>query len=126
MATKETAKTVKVGAFQFDMGLPVPEAKRGAAKTSAMNERLAAMPVGASFLEVVSVPETIKDEAERKKVFTETTRSVMNRISGSVRRFTKNHADHKFELRTVDDDVLGHGVRVYRIAVAANEAAAAA
>lgn len=120
--------TASIGAFNFDVDLPVPAMTRGASRTSDMGEKLKAMPVGASFLEAVTVPETIKDDAERAKVFKEKTRSVSNRLSGSVRRFKKSNPDYDFVLRTVEDDKLGFGVRVWRVAVpvAAADAGAAA
>jgi hypothetical protein len=80
------------------------------------------MPVGASYLEPVAVPDSVTDAAEREKTFKEKARSTTNRLSGLVRRFKKNHADYEFALRTVPMQ----GVRVYRIEKAAEPAAAAA
>ena len=121
-AAAETVSTVTVGKFTFDVDVPVPAASRIASAKSDDAERLEAMPVGASYLEPVTVPDTVTDEAEREKTFKEKARSTTNRLSGLVRRFKKNHADYEFALRTV----AGQGVRVYRIEKAAAPAAAAA
>lgn len=112
------AKTVEAGGFKFDTGLEVPVAAR-AQRSSETADKLKAMPVGSSFLEPVSAPDTIKDEAEREKVFKEKARTVSNRLSGAIRRFTKNNPEgFKFETRTVNDPVLGQGVRVFRVEAA--------
>lgn len=113
--TKPATKTATTAAseFKFDTGLAIPPAARGA-RTSAIARKLQAMPVGASFLEAVTVPDTIKDDAERDKVFKETARTLSNRLSGTIRRFKKSNPDaNDFELRTVNDDTLGRGVRVW-------------
>jgi len=113
-ATKTAAKTVKSGEFTFDTGLDVPAMTRGS-RTSETASKLAAMPVGASFLEPVEIPATIKDPAEREKVFKEKARTVSNRLSGAIRRFKKNNPEgFEFAMRTVDDPALGAGVRVWR------------
>ena len=112
-ATKPAAKTVENGGFTFDTGMAVPATTRGA-RTSEIASKLAAMPVGASFLEPVNVPETIKDEAEREKVFKENARTVQNRLSSAIRRFKKHNEGYAFVMRTVNDPDLGTGVRVWR------------
>lgn len=112
-ASKTAAKTVKSGEFTFDTGLDVPAMTRGS-RTSETASKLAAMPAGASFLEPVEVPDTIKDPAEREKVFKEKARTVSNRLSGAIRRFKKTHEGFEFAMRTVDDPALGTGVRVWR------------
>lgn len=117
----ETVSTVTVGKFTFDVGVPVPAASRIASAKSDDAERLEAMPVGASYLEPVAVPDSVTDAAEREKTFKEKARSTTNRLSGLVRRFKKNHADYEFALRTVPMQ----GVRVYRIEKAAEPAAPA-
>lgn len=113
--TAAAPQTVNVGAFTFDVGLPVPSARVGAAASSEIGAKLKAMPVGASFLETVTVPETITDANEREKSFKELAKTVTNRLSGATRRFAKSNAGYAFALRTVNDDVLGRGVRVYRV-----------
>jgi len=116
-ATKTAAKTVKSGEFTFDTGLDVPAMTRGS-RTSETASKLAAMPVGASFLEPVEVPATIKDPAEREKVFKEKARTVSNRLSGAIRRFKKNNEGFEFAMRTVNDATAGTGVRVWRVEAA--------
>jgi len=116
-AATANVKTVDKGGFKFDTGLPVPPMVRGA-RSSETADKLAAMPVGASFLEPVSVPETIKDEAEREKVFKENARTVSNRLSGAIRRFKKNNEGFEFAMRTVNDATAGTGVRVWRVEAA--------
>lgn len=113
-------QTVTVGKFVFETGIPVPAAARSPSAKSDDVERLEAMPVGASYLEPVTVPDTVTDAAEREKTFKEKAKSTTNRLSGLVRRFKKNHADCEFALRTV----AGQGVRVYRIEKAAEQAPA--
>ena len=106
--------TVKNGGFTFDTGLEVPATARPS-RTSETAEKLAAMPVGASFLEPVAVPDTIEDSAERQKVFKENARTVSNRLSGAIRRFKKRNPEgFAFAMRTVDSPDLGTGVRVWR------------
>ena len=75
----------------------------------------AQMPVGASFLAAVTVPDTIQDDGERAKAFKELTRKVSNRISGAIRRYKLANAGFDFAIRTVNDDKLGRGVRVWRV-----------
>jgi len=110
------AKTATAApAFKFDTNLPVPPMTRGA-RTSETADKLKAMPVGASFLEPVAAPDTIKDEGERDKVFKEKARTVSNRLSGAIRRFKKNNPEgYEFAMRTVNDPALGQGVRVWRV-----------
>lgn len=104
--------------FHFDMDLPIPTVAR-VARTSDTAAKLAAMPVNASFLEPVIVPATITDPVEASKTFKELARSTSNRLSGAIRRFKKSNPSHDFEMRTVDDAILGVGVRVWRKAVTA-------
>lgn len=113
-ATATAPKTVETGGFKFDTGLPVPAMVRGA-RSSETAEKLAAMPVGASFLEDVTVSEAIKGDAERDKAFKEQARTVSNRLSGAIRRFKKNNPGFEFLMRTVNDPALGTGVRVWRV-----------
>ena len=109
--------TVEKGGFKFDTGLPVPPMVRGA-RSSETADKLGAMPVGASFLEPVTVPDTIKDEGEREKAFKEQARKVSNRLSGAIRRFKKTHDGYEFAMRTVNDKTSGAGVRVWRVEAA--------
>lgn len=117
MAEKATTpKTVEQGGFKFETGLPVPPLARGS-RSSKTADMLAAMPVGASFLEPVTIPDSIKDETERERAFKESARSVSNRLSGAIRRFKKNNDGYEFAMRTVNDPVNGVGVRVWREAL---------
>ena len=117
------AATIEAGGYTFDNALPIPANKRGGPRASGMADKLMAMPIGASFLEAVEVPEAIKDATERGKVFKEKARSVSNRLSGAVRRFAKKNPEYAFGLRTVEDDVLGYGVRVWRVSALEETAA---
>ena len=114
---KPATKTVKSGQFEFDTGMTVPATVRGA-RSSETADKLAAMPVGASYLEPVTVPDTIKGDVERDKAFKEIARTTSNRMSGVIRRFKKNNEATEFAIRTVNDPVLGQGVRVWRVEAA--------
>lgn len=105
-------KTVKSGGFEFETGVAIPPAARNV-RISEIGQKLAAMPVGASFLEPVEVPDTIKDAGERAKAFKDEARKVSNRLSGATRRFREANPGFAFLLRTVDD-ATGKGVRVWR------------
>lgn len=121
----KTPTPAATSGFAFDLDLPVPALTRRVGSTSDTAEKLKAMPVGASFLEAVTVPETIKDADEREKAFKEAARTVSNRLSGAVRRFKKAEPSYEFVMRTVNDDKMGHGVRVWRVAVSEQPAASA-
>lgn len=114
------AKTQKVGGFEFDMGLEVPAVSRDTAPSEDA-QKMEAMPVGASFLVPVSVPDTLKSPAEREKALAEGQRKVMNRLSGTKRRVVNKHAERNFVVRKVNDEKQGQGVRVYREADSAPE-----
>lgn len=91
---------------------------------------LAEVPVGMSFLEKVEVPAAITDPEEREKEFKALVRKLTNRVSGAIRRHRDSkdntaYAAHNFQLRTVHDDKLGHGVRVWRVADSTPEELAA-
>lgn len=111
--TAAAPKTVKVGDFEFETGLPIPAMTRGT-RTSETAAKLAALPVGASFLEPVTVPDTIKSADEREKAFKEAARTASNRLSGAIRRFKKSNSGYEFAMRTVNDTEMGSGVRVWR------------
>jgi hypothetical protein len=108
--------------FDFDKGLNIPEATRGA-RSSETADKLSAMPEGASFLEPVTVPATVTDAGERDKMFKETARSLTNRMSGAIRRFKAKNDGYDFAIRTVNDDTLGRGVRVWRVKLEKAQAA---
>lgn len=110
----------------------MPQAARAPGKAggepSELVKNLTDVPVGLSFLEAVTVPDTITDAAEREKAFKEAARKKTNQIGGAIRRFRKNaaNANRNYGLRTVNDDTLGHGVRVWRVADTETPAAPAA
>ena len=103
---------------EFDLGLDVPAVKRstGNGGNSERRDKLMRMPIGASFLETVNVPESIKDDAEREKAFNDLCRKLSNSLSGAGRRVSKADAAYNFEVRTVNDPKLGKGVRIWRTA----------
>ena len=116
---------------EFDLGLEVPAVKRstGNGGNSERRDKLMRMPIGASFLETVNVPESIKDDAEREKAFNDLCRKLSNSLSGAGRRVSKADAAYNFEVRTVNDPKLGKGVRIWRTAPATagdNQGAASA
>ncbi len=102
-------------AFKIETGFDVPARTTFGGGASAPNYPFADMPVNASFLVPVTVPDTITKEDERTKAFKEEARKASNRISGAIRRFRKTNAGYDFAIRTVNDDKLGHGVRVWRV-----------
>ena len=111
--------TAAIGAIgEFDLGLEVPAVKRsiGNGGNSERRDKLMRMPIGASFLETVNVPESIKDDAEREKAFNDLCRKLSNSLSGAGRRVSKADAAYNFEVRTVNDPKLGKGVRIWRTA----------
>lgn len=108
--------------FALDDNLPVPTVTRTIGQPS--NYPLGSVNVGQSFIVPVAVADTITDEGERAKAWKEEARKVANRLSGAVRRFRESHEDIHFAIRTVNDDTLGHGVRVWRVAQAEGNAKA--
>ena len=84
---------------------------------------LAEVPLDRSFLEAVTVPDTITDPDERDKEFKALARRLTNKLGGTIRRYRKIAGNelHNFALRTVNDPGdeaeghLGVGVRVWRV-----------
>lgn len=111
----KAAAPVEVGGFTLDTGLSVPPRTRFGGDESAPAYPFKEMPIGSSFLLDVTVPETIKDEKEREKAAKEGARKLSNKISGAIRRFRKANPGYNFAIRTVNDDTLGRGVRVWRV-----------
>jgi len=114
------AKATAASDFTFD-DVPMPEKVVGRAGGSSKEQsetakRLAAIPVGKSWLEPVVVPDTITDAGERKTAFAEEAKKIQNRLTGAIRRHKKIDGNglQSFSVLRVDDDTLGHGVRVYR------------
>lgn len=111
-----TAAVVEAGGFVFDAALPVPTPSR-VAGTSELAQKLAAMPVGASFLEACEEAPASAAAGEKAKIFAESQTRVKNRMSGAVRRFKLKEGNgvKNFAIRAVNDVTLGRGVRVYRL-----------
>lgn len=80
-------------------------------------------PNKASFIEGITVSESITDEKERAAQFADDAKRVRNKITGAISRHLKalratgvKDADlPKFTVRTVNSAGLGTGVRVYRV-----------
>ena len=96
--------------------MPAVKRSTGNGGNSERRDKLMRMPIGASFLETVNVPESIKDDAEREKAFNDLCRKLSNSLSGAGRRVSKADAAYNFEVRTVNDPKLGKGVRIWRTA----------
>lgn len=124
--------------FAYDFDFDVPESKAVGKKSKEPTaEQLAiqGMPAPnaegkkASYLIAVTVPAEVTDAAERQKQFKASARTVTNRVGGIIRRHRKaNDGEHKlknFSVRTVMDEKLGFGVRIWRDADAVAEAPAA-
>lgn len=115
---ENTVTEAPVSKFQFDE-LPVPEGtRRTFGEPSETAEKLRLVPVGKSFLEAVTIPANITDPGERDQSFKEQCRKLSNRLSSNVRRHkaVEGNERQNFVIRTVNDDVQGRGVRVYRVA----------
>lgn len=93
---------------QYD-AFPIP-AKMGATDRSGqLDDELRNMPVGKSYLVELSEPNDGSEEAIREGL-----KRLSNRVSGIVRRFKQKNPGFEFSTRSVDDDVLGRGVRIWR------------
>jgi hypothetical protein len=108
------ATTAGVAGFKLDDGLTIPESKRVGAGKTGPSYPFGAMKVGQSFLIDVKVPATITNETEKAKAFKDEARRISNRIGGAIKRFRKSNPLANFATRTVNDDTLGVGVRVWR------------
>lgn len=114
------APPAPVAAGDWDMGLDIPAGGTFGAKGGAPGEawKMEAMPVGASKLIEVTVPETLTEQKDRDAYFTEEQRKVYNRVAGTVRRFRAIDAEHgkrEFTVRKVNEEKYGWGVRFWRI-----------
>lgn len=119
----ETTETTASSGFKIETGFEVPARTTFGGGGKSPEYPFGDMPVGASFLVGVTVPDTIKDEGERAKAFKEEARKTSNRISGAIRRFRKQNAGTDFAIRTVNDDKMGRGVRVWRVEAEASATA---
>lgn len=114
-------------AFTFDTDFDLPAGRTFGATgggDSELAKKLIDVPAPnaegkmASFLEAVSVPDTITDPKERDAAFKADCRKVTNRIGGAIRRLRAKDAykPRNYAIRTVGDEKLGFGVRVWRTA----------
>jgi len=124
---KAKAQTETIGGFEFDVGLEIPKTSRDATQ-SVDKQKIMALPVGASFLHTVAeADEKVKDRDEREKIFKDRASASRNRLSGMIRRMKEIDAKaglpaKVFAIRIVNDEPLGRGVRVYRLAYEQNAA----
>lgn len=105
--------------FTFDDGLDIPRRAFGGAaggQTSELALKLAQVPVGKSFIETITVAADVVGDDARLAAFKAQAKTISNRVSGAIRRFRKQdgNASKNFAVRTVSDDKLGFGVRVWR------------
>ena len=112
-----TPATARDSDFTVEYDIPMPAVTRKAPPVESPY-KFETMKVGGSVLFPVDYDMDIADEAEREKTWQEAARTMANRVTGAVRRFTKKpeYSDYKFASRTVADDQLGFGVRVWRVA----------
>lgn len=114
-------------AFSFDTDFDLPAGRTFGASSGGDSElarKLIDIPAPnaegkmASFLEAVSVPDTITDPKERDAAFKADCRKVTNRIGGAIRRLRAKdeYKARNYAVRTVGDAKLGFGVRVWRTA----------
>lgn len=112
--------SVNASGYKFEaLAIPSgPSRGKAGAEPSKLGLALSEVPLDNSFLETVTVPDTITDAGERAKEFKALARKMTNKIGGAIRRYRKVAGNelHNFALRTVDDDTYGHGVRVWRVA----------
>lgn len=107
-------------AFTFE-DVPLPVSARGGfgarGEPTELAKKLAAVPLDKSFLEAVTISDSISDPAERKNAFDEAAKKLTNRIGGAIRRHRSIAGNelHNFALRTVNDDTMGRGVRIWRV-----------
>lgn len=110
--------------FDTDFDLPAGRTFGNAGGDSELAKKLADMPAPnaegkpASFLEAVTVADTITDPKERDAAFKAECRKVTNRIGGAIRRLRAKdeYKARNYAVRTVGDARLGFGVRVWRVA----------
>jgi len=111
----ETATTVAAekaapvaSAFTLEDNVPIPARIRAGGVSP---YPFIDMQPGQSFVVEASVDADLYTSAsEAEKAKAEESRTIANRLSGAVRRFTKRHTGYKFAVRTVPE-----GVRVWRV-----------
>lgn len=111
--------------FNYDFDFDIPESKAVGKKSKEPSAEAMAiwnMPAPnaegkkASYLIGVTVPAEVTDAEERTKQFKATARTITNRVGGIIRRHRKDEANKlkNFSIRTVMDEKLGFGVRIWR------------
>lgn len=104
------ALSVVANATSFELrdNVPVPAISRRSNGPATIYP-FASMTVGKSFFVSSAIDaSTFTDETEAAKAQGEATKTVANRLSGAVRRFTKKNEGYKFNVRaTVEDGVPG-------------------
>lgn len=111
---KAAAAAVAIAAFAFDKNLAIPEIKSRRGGPSETSQKLMAMEVGDSFLDAITVADTITDPAERAKSFNEQASKAKNRVGGVIRRIKESNKERNFVALVVGDATYGYGVRVWR------------
>lgn len=114
-AVPGAANAAAASKFSIDKGLSIPTTRGFGKSDTAEEYPFADLDMNDSFLIPVTVAETITDAGEREKQFKDDARKLANKISNRIRTFKKHNADKDFAARTVNDDTLGHGVRVWRV-----------
>lgn len=110
-----------VDTSKWDMGLAIPAGGVFGGKKGKPGEAwdLEDMPVNASKLLEVEVPDSVTDANERDKYFGKEQAKAYNRATSTLRRFREQDEAHKlraFTVRKVADATYGYGVRFWRLA----------
>lgn len=114
--------------FTFDTGLEIPKRTVGGGGDKTPTElalKLQQVPVDASFIETIVVPAEVQGDEARSEAFKKLAKQASNRVSGAIRRLRKDDAykNRNYTVRTVADEKLGFGVRIWREADTAPAAA---
>jgi len=118
MATKPNT-SVSSKFQKLDIPPAAPFGKGGAEATEFV-KNLMECPVEHSFLEEVTVADTITDPKERLAAFREEQNKVANRANGAIRRYKAKAGNEgtEFAVRKVNDDAQGRGVRIWKVKAA--------
>ena len=109
--------TRTVGKYVFTRGAPFPRAKRAPSAASVAGEPpfpFADMFPGESYVEAVTVPDSITCAAEREKSYVEISKKLKARVYAAVQRFRKRHPLASFIVREVATAETGYGVFIGR------------
>lgn len=120
---------IDTSAFTYDDGLPIPAGRAFGAtngETKILVARLAAMPTGKSWLDMISVATDFGDDAARVKEYARLSKASFNRIGSAIKSVHKTQPNASYSVRKVATAELGYGVRVWRNADAAAATAAPA